>query len=260
MSEIHPTALVSPDAEIGEDVVILPNSIIEAGVKVGDRCRIGPFAVLRSGTTLGADTHIHTGAVLGEPPQDLKGEESYLVVGERNQIREFVTLHPATGEGRATLIGDDNLLMAYSHVGHNCRIGSSCLIANYAGISGHCTFEDFVTVGGMVGFHQFVTIGTMAMIGGISGVVRDVPPYCLVDGNPAKPITINFRGLRRRGLSSDEIQALRHAFRVLFHSDLNLSAALDRLEAEGPPTVHVRHLVDFMRRVHEGALGRQACR
>lgn len=262
MRDIHPTAVVSPDAELGEGVRVLAYTIIEGNVTVGDRCTIGPFAVVRSGTRIGPDTSVHTGAVLGEPPQDLKyeGEPSLLVIGAHNQIREFVTLHRATGEGNATVIGDHNLLMAYSHIGHNCRIGSHCQFANYAGVSGHCTFEDYVIVGGMVGFHQYVTVGTMAMVAGMSRVLRDVPPYCLVEGNPARPRTINTRGLRRRGLTEEEINALHHAYRVIFRSELNLTQALDKLEMEGPLTAHVRHLIDFMRRVHRGVLGRQYCR
>ena len=260
MPDIHPTAIVSPEAEIGDDVVIKPFTIVEADVKIASGCSIGPFAVLRSGTIIGENTQVHTGAVLGEPPQDLKfkGEKSFLIVGRNNLIREFVTLHRATGEGNATVIGDGNLIMAYSHVGHNCRIGNECMIANSAGISGHCVIEDYAVIGGMVGIHQYVTIGKLAMVGGMSRIARDVPPFCLVEGNPAQPRGINARGLRRRGYTSEQISALRKAFRLLFRSEYNISDAIARIEAEGPLTEEVRYLIDFLRRIDQGVHGRQA--
>ncbi len=261
MVQIHPTAIVSEQAELGEDVVVYPYTIIEAGVKVGNGCKIGPFAVLRTGTIIGDGTEVHTGAVLGEPPQDLKyqGEESYLIVGKNNLIREFVTLHRATGEGEATRIGDNNLIMAYSHVGHNCLIGSHCLLSNDAGISGHCVIEDYVNIGGKVGIHQYVTIGTMAMIGGMSRIARDVPPFCLVEGNPAQPRGINVRGLQRHGFSAEEIAALRRAFRLLFRSEYNVSQAIEKIEADpNTLTEHVKYLIEFMRRIDKGYRGRQA--
>jgi UDP-N-acetylglucosamine acyltransferase len=260
MPTIHPSAIVSPEAELADDAIVHPYCIIEAGVRVGAGCKIGPMAVLRTGTIIGAGTEVHTGVVLGEPPQDLKykGEPTELIIGEGNQIREFVTLHRATGEGQATVVGDRNMIMAYSHFGHNCRIGNDCLIANGAGVSGHCTLEDYVTIGGMVGVHQFVTFGTMCMVGAMSGMTRDVPPYCMVDGKPMVMCGLNVRGLRRRGLTAEEIDALHHAYKVLFRSDLNTSQALDQLEAEGAGTPQVLHLADFMRRSVQGSLGRQA--
>jgi UDP-N-acetylglucosamine acyltransferase len=261
MVHIHPTAIVSDQAQLGEDVVIHPYTIVEAGVTIGERCQIGPFAVVRKGTIIGRGTEVHTGAVLGEPPQDMKyqGEESYLIIGENNLIREFVTLHRATGEGQATQIGDGNLIMAYSHAGHNCKIGSHCLISNDAGISGHVLIEDYVNIGGKVGIHQYVTVGTMAMIGGMSRVTRDVPPFCLVEGNPAEPKGINVRGLQRRNVSPEDVSALRRAFRLLFRSEYNVSQALKILEQEGDAlTPYVRELMDFMRRVGTGYRGRQA--
>ncbi len=261
MSQIHPTAIVGDDAELGEDVVVHPYTIIENGTRIGDRCTIGPFAVVRTGTLIGEGSAVHTGAVLGEPPQDQKyrGEESYLIIGRDNQIREFVTLHKATGEGEATEIGDDNLIMAYSHAGHNCKIGSGCLISNDAGLSGHVVIEDYVNIGGKTGIHQFVTVGTMAMIGGMSRITMDVPPYCLAEGYHAEPHSINVRGLQRRGLTEDQIAALRRAFRLIFRSEYNVSQALAKLEEdEQILTEHVRHLIEFMRRVSTGYRGRQA--
>lgn len=261
MVQVHPTAIVSDEAEIGEGVSIHPYTIVEGGVRIGDGCSIGPFAVLRRGTILGEGTEVHTGAVLGEPPQDLKyhGEESYLIVGKNNLIREFVTLHRATGEGEATEIGDHNLIMAYSHIGHNCKVGSHCMLSNDAGISGHCIIEDYVNIGGKVGIHQYVTVGTMAMIGGMSRITRDVPPFCVVEGNPAEPRGINVRGLQRRGLTDEEVLALRRAFRLIFRSQYNVSQAIEIIEREHQPlTEHVRYLIDFMRRIDRGYRGRQA--
>ncbi len=261
MSDIHPTAIVSDDAQLGENVTVHPYTLIEDSTKIGAGCKIGPFAVVRRGTILGENCEVHTGAVLGEPPQDLKyhGEDTYLIIGKNNLIREFVTLHRATGEGEATEIGEGNLIMAYSHAGHNCKIGNHCLISNDAGISGHVVIEDYVNIGGKVGIHQFVTIGTMAMIGGMSRITRDVPPYCLVEGNPAEPRGINVRGLQRHDVSEESIAALRRAFRLIFRSDLNVSQALAKLEEEKETLVpEVQNLVDFLRRVGGGFRGRQA--
>jgi len=176
-----------------------------------------------------------------------EGQVSYLKIGCYNHIREFATIHRASSEGQSTQIGDHNLLMAYSHIGHDVVLGNDIIMANNVGISGHCVIEDNVNFGGMVGVHQFVTIGTTAMVGGFSKIVRDVPPYMIVDGNPAQPRGINTRGLQRHNMSSEQIAALKHAYRLLFRSDLNVS----------DPTPEVKRLTDFMLRIDEGYGGRQ---
>jgi UDP-N-acetylglucosamine acyltransferase len=258
---LHPTAVVDPRAELGAGVTVGAYAVIEADTQVGDGCHIAPFAVIRSYTTLGPRCQVHSGAILGGEPQDLKfkGERSYLRIGADNQIREYVTLHRASGEECATVIGDANLFMAYSHVGHNSVVGDNTLMANSVAISGHCVVEDYVNVGGLAAVHQFVTIGTMAMVGGLSRIVRDVPPYLMVEGNPARPRGINTRGLERRGVSEAGRSALRRAYRLLFRSDYNISDAIQRILAEETePPAELLRLLDFMRRIDEGSRGRQS--
>ncbi len=258
--KIHPTAIVDPQAELGEGVTVKPYAIIEADTQISDNCIIGAYAVIRGGTILGAGTEVHTGAVLGEPPQDMKykGEPTQLVIGQNNHIREFVTMHRASGEGNSTRIGDNNLLMAYSHIGHNAVVGSNIIMANNVGVSGHCVIEDYVNIGGIVGLHQYITIGTMAMVGGFGRVVRDVPPYTIAEGIPARPRGINVRGLQRQAMSTEQITALNQAYRLLFRSDLNVSDAIARILAESEPTPEVQRLADFMLRIEQGYSGRQA--
>ncbi len=256
---IDATAIVDERAELGSGVQVKAFTIIEAGVQIGDGCVIGPHAVIRTGTSIGDNTHIHTGAVLGEPPQDAKyrGEPTKLTVGANNVIREYVTIHRACGEGTETVLGKDNMLMAYSHVGHNCRIGSGTLIANSAGLSGHCAIEDFVNIGGLVGVHQYVTIGTMVMVGGMSRIVRDVPPYMMVEGNPVATHGLNWRGLARHGVSEEDRAELKKAYRLLFRSEYNTSDALAAIERELRQTEQIVHLAEFLRRVDAGYAGRQ---
>lgn len=259
---IHPTALVDPGAELGADVQVLPYTIIEAGTVIGDRTIIGPHAVVRKWTTVGSDCVISTGCVLGEPPQDRKyqGEESYLRVGNGNQIREYVTLHRASGEGNSTIVGDNNMIMAYNHAGHNVQIGSNVTIANSCQFAGHSVIEDYANIGGMSGFHQFVTIGTMAMVGAMSRISRDVPPYSIVEGIPSEVHGLNIIGLERRGVSAESRAVLRKAFRLLFRSEHNVSDALAAVEAEVAPeerTPELEYLLQFIQRVQVGNMGRQ---
>ena len=256
---IHSTAIVDPGAQLGVDVEVLPYTIIEAGAVIGDRCVLGPYAVVRKWTELGSDCHVSTGAVLGEPPQDRKyhEEQTFLRIGSGNQIREYVTLHRATGEGNATVIGDNNMLMAYCHAGHNVQIGSNCQMANCVQISGHTVLGDNVTVGGMTGFHQFVTVGCMTMIGGMSRITQDVPPFSIVEGNPAEVRGLNVIGLQRQGMDADARAALRSAFRLLFRSEHNMSDALQAVSEQVPDLPQVRQLCDFLRLVQQGSMGRQ---
>jgi UDP-N-acetylglucosamine acyltransferase len=185
---IHPTAVVDSSAELAPDVAIGPYCVIGRDVVIGRGTRLESHVVIEPYTTLGEECQVRQGTVLGGPPQDHKfrGERSYLVIGNRNIIREFVTIHRASGEDEATRIGDDNMIMAYCHVGHNVWLGNGIIMANQVGMSGHCLVEDRVVFGGIVGLHQFVRIGKFAMIGGMSKVVMDVPPFMLADGRPAK--------------------------------------------------------------------------
>jgi len=256
---IQPTAIIDPQAELGKNVTVKPYAVIEGGTQIGDDCTIGAYVVIRTGTSLGIGTEVHTGAVLGEPPQDMKyeGQESYLKIGSHNHIREFATIHRASSEGQSTQIGDHNLLMAYSHIGHDVVLGNDIIMANNVGISGHCVIEDYVNFGGMVGVHQFVTIGTTAMVGGFSKIVRDVPPYMIVDGNPARPRGLNTRGLQRHDMSPQQMAALKRAYHLLFRSDLNVSDAVSTILEQSDSTAEVGRLIDFMLRIDEGYGGRQ---
>jgi UDP-N-acetylglucosamine acyltransferase len=256
--KIHPTALIDPTAELGEDVEVGAYSVIGANCIIGDRTVIGPHVVIEEYTILGKECQVRSGAILGGPPQDnkFKGERSYVRIGDRNQIREFVTLHRATGDEQATIIGDDNLIMAYVHVGHNCIIGNETMISSYAGLSGHISVDDNVVIGGMVGLHQFVRVGKLAMLGGYSKVVQDVPPFMMADGRPADVVDLNVRGLRRAGIPAASRTELKDAYKLLYRSNLNVSQALEAIEEEVEMVPEVTHLVEFIKQVGEGGFGR----
>ena len=253
---IHPTALVHPKARLGAGVTVGPYTVIDQHVTIGRGTRIGAHCVLEGRTTLGAECELFTGAVIGSPPQDLKyaGEASELLIGDRNKIREYVTINPGTaGGGGRTVIGSDCLLMAYSHVAHDCQVGSHVIMANSAALAGHITIEDRAVIGGLVGIHQFVRVGTLAFVGGCSRVVQDVPPYSTCVGYPAKVYGLNSEGLRRAGLSSAAKQQLHHAFRVLFSSKLSMRHALEQLEGtDAARSPELTHLLTFIRQSKRG--------
>jgi len=257
--KVHSTAIVHPDAKLGENVEIGPYSVINEHVNLADGVRVHAHVVIEPYTSIGAQTEIFPGAILGGVPQDrkFKSETSYLNVGENNIIRECVTLHRAAGEGNETRIGDNNLIMAYSHIGHNCHIGSWVTMANMVGISGHATVEDRVTIGGFVGIHQFVRIGTLSMLGGYSKVVQDVPPYMTADGRPVKVLDLNVVGLRRSGVPSATRLDLKQAYKLLFRSDMNVTQALEVIEREIPSSPELDNLISFMRNIRGGYGGRQ---
>jgi len=256
---IHETAVVDQTAEIGVGVEIGPYCVIGPNVRIGDGSRLASHVTLQPYTTVGKNCRIHTGVVLGGPPQDTKfhGETSYAVIGDNNVIREYVTIHRATGEGCATRVGDDNMLMAYCHIGHNAQVGSGILMANYVGISGHVMIEDKVVFGGIVGVHQFVRIGRLAMVGGYSKVVQDAPPFSMVDGRPARVHDLNVVGLRRNGVSAKIRADLRRAFKLLYRSNLNLSQAVEAVSREVDPSPERDYLLEFVSNVRFGFGGRQ---
>ncbi len=248
---IHPTAIVDPRAELGADVIVGPYTVIDANVTVGTRTTIGPHVHLTGYTTIGEDCTIHTGTVLGQPPQDRKyklGMISYLRVGHRNILREYVTMHLAVGEGNATVVGDDNMFMAYCHLGHNCVIGNRVCAANYVGLSGGCRIDDGVVLGGMSGLHQNVHIGRLVMVGGYCKVHHDIPPFVMVDGPPARLYGLNVIGLRRAGISSDARAALKQAYRMIFHENHNLSATLEAVRQEVAISPEVEEFLQFVER------------
>jgi len=256
---IHPSVVVHPSAELAPDVSIGPYSVIGPNVVIGQGCRLESHVIIDSHTTIGDNCQIRQGAVLGGPPQDhkYKGERSFLIIGDRNIIREFVTIHRATGEGEATRIGNDNMIMAYCHIGHNALLGSGITMANQVGISGHCLVEDRVVFGGILGIHQFVRIGKLAMIGGMSKVVTDVPPFMLVDGRPSKVDNLNVLGLRRAGIPPKVRTGLKQAFRLLYRSGLNLSQGIEAAYNEVDPSEERDYLLEFLSNIRRGHAGRQ---
>lgn len=253
-TRIHDTALVDPLAEVGAGVTIGPWSIIGPGVVVGDGTEIGPHVLIERDTILGADCRLSQGAVLGTDPQDLKysGEESVLVVGDRTVIREYATLNRGTAASGKTVVGDDCLLMAYSHVAHDSVIGNSVVIANAVNMAGHVVIEDWATIGGLTAIHQFVRIGAHAFVGGASRTSQDVPPYTRGAGSPMKLYGLNSVGLERRGFSQEVRKALKHAYRLVFQSNLNVSQGLERAQIEVEAFPEVRHFLTFIRNSKRG--------
>tara|TARA_B100000073_G_scaffold25138_2_gene19597 strand:+ start:3800 stop:4636 length:837 start_codon:yes stop_codon:yes gene_type:complete len=230
--EIHPNAVVDPKAELAAGVVIGPGAVIGPDVVIGANTWIGPNAVLEGRLTLGRDNKVFPGACLGLEPQDLKyrGADTEVVIGDGNTLRECVTINRATEEGERTVVGNNNLLMAYCHLGHNCELGHNIVMSNGIQVAGHVVIEDRAVVGGCLGVHQFVHIGGMAMVGGMTRVDRDVPPYCLVEGHPGRVRGLNKVGLRRSGLASRhdgaEFKQLQEIWTLLYRSDLVIAEGL----------------------------------
>jgi UDP-N-acetylglucosamine acyltransferase len=254
-TKIHPTALIDPRAVLEASAEVGPYSLVGPDVKIGAGTKIGAHCVLEGNTSIGAQCEIFTGAVIGSIPQDLKfaGEKSELIIGDRNRIREYVTINPGTkGGGGKTIIGSDCLLMASAHGAHDGRLGERVIVANSAALAGHIVVEDNAIVGGLVGIHQFVRIGTLAIIGGCSRVVQDAPPYSTCVGYPAKVFGLNNEGLRRSGASPKAKEALHKAFRVLFHSGLSMPHALEKVDGEVDHCPEVAHLIEFIRQSKRG--------
>jgi UDP-N-acetylglucosamine acyltransferase len=255
LAKIHPFAVVDASAIIADDVEIGPGCIVDAEVTIGAGTVLQSHARIYSGTTLGENNYVGHGAVLGGDPQDRKfqGEKSFLKVGNNNTFREYVTVHRATGEGLSTVIGNDLYLMANAHIGHNCELGNHITIANNVALGGHAQLEDYVNLGGYVGLHQFSRVGKVAMVGAYSKIVRDVPPFMIVDGIEQSVIDINAVGLRRYGISPDGRLALHRACKLLFKSQLSLRNAMEIVRQEVPLTPEVEMLLRFE---EERSLGR----
>jgi len=230
---IHPTAIVHPKAEIGKNVEIGPYCIVGENVRIGERTKLLAHVVVNGRTTIGEDTMIHPFASIGTNSQDRKAAEevAYTTIGDRTIIREYVSIHRATGEGETTSIGDDCLLLAYTHIAHNCRLGNDVTMSNLAQLAGHVVIEDHAGIGGMAGVHQGVRIGAYAFVGGMTKLVRDVPPFFLAEGNPAQVYGLNSVGLRRREFSADVLSELKDAYKIIYRSDRNLRQAIEALRA-----------------------------
>lgn len=250
---ISELAIVSKKADIAGDVEIGPFAVIEDDVKLARRVKIWPHAYIASGTEIGEDTEIHMGAVMGHLPQDLafnKDNRTYLKIGKKNVIREYATVHRGTEDGSATVIGDNCYLMAMSHVGHNCQIGNNVIIANGALLSGRVVVEDRAFISGNVVIHQFCRIGELSIIGGFTGINKDVPPYMLVRG-PSVVRSVNLIGLRRAKFSNELINNIKEAYKLLYQSDLNTGQAIEGIE-KLKPSNELRHLVEFIRASKRG--------
>lgn len=254
---IDPHAVVHSGAQLDEGVRIGPFAVIGKNVRIGKDTVVGPHAVIEGRTTIGSGNRVFQFASVGAVPQDLKyrGEDSELIIGDRNRIRECVTIHLGTeGGGMVTRIGDDNLFMAYSHVAHDCQIGNDVIMANAATLGGHTTLEDGVIMGGLAGIHQFCLIGRQAFIAAASVVVMDVPPYTTVQGDRARLIGLNLEGLKRRNVSPEAIAGLKKAFRILFRSDLVLEEAVERAKTEAGDFPEVGNFIDFVKRSGRGII------
>ena len=230
---IHPTAVIAKSAELHPTVQVGPYAVVGEQVKVGAGTTIGAHVVIEGPTQIGSGNRIFPGAAIGLEPQDLKyrGAASSVIIGNDNQIREYVTVNRATYEGESTIIGNGNLLMAYVHIAHNCTIEDSVVIANAVSLAGYVTIESKAVIGGVLGIHQFVHIGKMAMVGGMSRIVKDVPPFMLVEGHPCLVRSLNLVGLKRAGLTSADLAILKKAFRILYRSGKSLNQALTELES-----------------------------
>jgi len=253
---IHPTALIDPKAEIGEEVEIGPYSVIEKDVSIGEGTKVGPHVVIREGTHIGKRCQIFQFASVGEAPQATfyRGEKTSLFIGDQNIIREFVTLHRGTIKGGGkTAIGNENFFMAYSHVAHDCQIGNQVVLANGATLAGHILIEDYAVIGGLSAIHQFCQVGTHAFISGLTGVSLDIPPYMLASGSRAKLFGLNAVGLKRHGFSEETLKTLKKVYRIIFRSGLTLEKAMKKVEEdEISKTPEVQHLLQFIQRSKRG--------
>jgi UDP-N-acetylglucosamine acyltransferase len=251
---IHSTAIVHPKAEVASGCEIGPYCIIGEYVALGNNCKLHSHVVVDGHTRLGRDNEIFPFASIGKKTQDLKwkGGVTRLEIGERNVFREGVTIHSATDDGDATVVGSDNLLLTYVHIAHDCVLGNHIIMSGFAGLAGHVVVEDHAILGGYTAVHQFCRVGKLAMTGGCSRIPQDVPPFMIVEGNPAETRTINKIGLERNGVSNEAQTALRRAYKIIFREELSVPNALLKIEEELPPLPEVQHLVQFIRASERG--------
>ena len=253
MGSIHSTAIVHPKASLGLNCVIGPYCVIGEHVELGESCKLHSHVVVEGHTRLGQGNEIYPFTTVGLRTQDLKwqGGHTRTEIGDHNIIRETVTIHSATGDGEATVIGSHNAILAGSHIGHNVVMGNH-IIVSMAALAGHVLVDDHAIVGGMCAVHQFCRVGRMSFIGGCAKVVQDVPPFMVVDGNPAETRTINKVGLERNGVSEEAQTALRQAYKILFREGLTIPNALAKIESELPALSEIQHLVNFVRGSERG--------
>ncbi len=259
-SNIHPTAIVEPGAQLGKNVTIEAYAVVKGTVTLHDDVTIKSHAYIDGFTTIGQGTVVYPSASIGAKTQDLKyrGEKTFVTIGKNCDIREFVTINASCGENTTVSVGDGCLIMAYCHVAHNCEVGNKVIMANGAMLAGHVIVEDFAVIGGMTPIHQFSRIGKYAMVGGLSRVSHDVPPFTIGAGSPYKLGGLNLIGLKRHGFSLDERRALAKAFKITYRSGLCLADALEEILATVEKTPHVEHWIDFCRSSRRGLIGFQA--
>lgn len=255
MPKIHASAIIGENVRIGEGTEIGPNVVLENGVILGARNRLRAGVYIGEGTELGDDNDIHMHSVIGHIPQDIafKNEPTFTRIGSRNQIREFVTIHRGTKAGTATILGDDNFLMAYCHVAHNCHVGNKVIMVNQASLTGHCRIEDQAFLSGMTGLHQFTRVGRLAMLSALSAVNKDIPPFMTCGGRPAVVVGINVVGMRRSGFSAETRGEIKQAYKLLYRSGLNVSqaVALIKQKLKSPEAAH---LIQFIETSERGIL------
>ncbi|RKZ00008.1 MAG: acyl-[acyl-carrier-protein]--UDP-N-acetylglucosamine O-acyltransferase [Ignavibacteriae bacterium] len=258
MNNIHPTAIVSKNASIGDNITVAPYAIIEDDTEIGNNCEIGPHAVLYNGARIGNKVKIKQAVSVAHVPQDLKfgGEDSVFIIGDNTVIHEHVTLHRGTKETGKSQVGKNCLLMAYCHIPHDCSIGDNCIIANTVQLAGHVHIEDWVIIGGIASVHQFVTIGQHAMVGANTYITQDVPPYVIIAGTAAKYSGLNAVGLRRRGFSNEDIGTLKEAYNYLYDKSLNISQAKVKIAAEYGDNEHVKNVLNFIEKSERGISGK----
>jgi len=251
---IHSTAIIHPKAHIGAGCEIGPYCVIGEHVKLGDECKLHSHVVLDGHTTIGRGNEFFPFSAIGMKTQDLKykGGAPRLEIGDKNVFRESVTVHCATNDGEATVIGSHNLFIIHAHIAHDCILGNHIILSGFAGLAGHCVVEDHAILAGYVAVHQFCRIGKLAMVGGCSKIVQDVPPFMIVDGNPGETRTINKVGLERHGVSDEAQNALKRAYKILFREGLTMTNALAKVESELPALPEVQHLIRFIRATERG--------
>lgn len=253
---IHKTAIIHPGAKLSSGVSIGPYTVIEGSVTLGDNVRVGSHCVLTGQTTIGRNCKFYTGAVVGSAPQDKKfsaDDNVFLNIGDNNVVREYVTINPGTAEGGGkTTIGNNNMIMAYAHIAHDCIIGNNCIMANAATLGGHVTIEDNAVIGGFSAVHQFVRLGRLSIVGGCSKVVQDVPPFSMCDGHPVKVIRTNAVGLKRAQIPEESIRKLNKAFKILFRSGLSKTNALEKIANEVDACAELDHLIFFAKTTERG--------
>ncbi len=254
MTQIHPTAIVDPAAELGADVVVGPYSIIGPGVVLGDGCWLQHHVTLCGPARIGANNRFYAYASIGQQTQDLKyrGEPTWLEIGEGNTFREFVTVHRATSPGDATRVGNRGNFLAYSHIAHDCIVGDDVIFSNNGTLAGHVQVGDHAIIGGLTAVHQFCRIGRFSILGGCTKIVQDVPPFMIADGNPAEIRGINKVGMERHAFTAETVREIKEAYRILYRSDLNVKQAAEQIREKLQPLPEVCQLLDFVTTTERG--------